>query len=232
MHTMQVLKEQYYSPTHFSCWHQCCSVGWGWSIHGCSGRYGCSGRCSRCRGTCRYSGRCGEQSVTILKTVCIGINCFDNYRISSNSICMIENSICPRLVSAPAHSNNWGHKLWEAPREKLMRMEEAGSCILVAKLLRVLGKSDTSQLLVHNWCPHTFCAPSQGVSTSVTIYMKLIVSTDTIRGNMVFHSSQATTLLTFLRKVVVFNTLSVMPTIIYLYVLTQPTINCLLILNS
>ena len=31
-------------------------------------------------------------------------------------------------------------------------MEEAGS----GELLRMLGKSNTSQLLIHNWCPHAF----------------------------------------------------------------------------
>ena len=35
-------------------------------------------------------------------------------------------------------------------------MEEAGPSTIVVKLLLVLGKSDTSQLLVHNWCPHVF----------------------------------------------------------------------------
>ena len=41
--------------------------------------------------------------------------------------------------------------------EKLARMEEAGTRILVAKFLHVLGKSDTSQLLIHNYRgPHMF----------------------------------------------------------------------------
>ena len=48
------------------------------------------------------------------------------------------------------------------PREKLARMEEAGPHILVAKLMRMLGKSNTSQLLIHNWCPHALVLPSLG----------------------------------------------------------------------
>ena len=82
------------------------------------------------------------------------------------------------------------------PREKLVRMEEAGPHILVAKLIRMLGKSDTSQLLIHNWCPHAFVLPSLGqrrcrhvrennsvrprIVSALFQWLKLIVSVDTI----------------------------------------------------
>ena len=78
-----------------------------------------------------------------------------NYRISSNSIrtiaCAEWNSIRPRLVSAPAHTNNWGHVVGEAERSAKGEAREDGgswSTYTSGKTPARVGKSDTSQLLV------------------------------------------------------------------------------------
>ena len=92
---------------------------------------------------------------------------YTTYRISSNSI-RKSNSIRPRLVSAPAHPNNWGQVVREAERSAKGEAREDGgswSMYTSGKTPVRVGKSNTSQLLVvhtrlcfitwrQRWCHH------------------------------------------------------------------------------